>query len=131
MAVPDTRPFYLNLIKIRLPIPGVVSIFHRISGVLMFLAIPLGIYVLDMSLKGEQGFQQASELLSHSVSQLILLALTWSIVHHFFAGIRFLLIDFDIGLEKGQSIKTAWLVILAEIITLCLIALFIFGGNGS
>ena len=131
MAAPDTRPFYLNLIKIRLPIPGVVSIFHRISGVLMFLAIPIAIYILDLSLQGEQGFLQASELLSHPLSQLILLVLTWSIIHHLFAGIRFLFIDFDIGVEKEQSIKTAWLVIFAEIITLLLIALFMFVGGGS
>ncbi len=129
MAVPDTRPFYLNLIKIRLPIPGVVSIFHRISGILMFLAIPFGVYILDLSLQGESGFLQASDLLSHPLSQLILLALIWSIVHHLFAGIRFLLIDFDIGLEKGQSVKTAWLVIVAEVITLLLITLFIYVGG--
>jgi succinate dehydrogenase / fumarate reductase, cytochrome b subunit len=126
MAVPDTRPFYLNLIKIRLPVPGVVSIFHRISGILMFLAIPLGVYILDLSLQNEQGFQQASELLSHPFSQLILLALIWSVIHHFFAGIRFLLIDFDIGLEKDESIKTAWLVIFAEVITLILVVLGVY-----
>jgi len=92
----------------------------------MFLAIPLGVYILDLSLQGEQGFIQASELLSHPLSQLILLALIWSIIHHFYAGIRFLLIDFDIGLEKEASIKTAWMVIAAEIITLSLVILGVY-----
>ena len=63
MAVSDTRPFYLNLIKIRLPIAGVLSIFHRISGVFMFLAMPFLVYMLDLSLKGESGFSQAAEYL--------------------------------------------------------------------
>ena len=123
MTVQDTRPFFLNLLKIRLPIPGIVSIFHRISGMFLFLAIPCFVYLLDLSLQGEQGFHQATDLLSMPVVKLILLILTWSLVHHFFAGIRFLLTDFDIGLSKGQSIKTAWLVIIAEVVTLALILL--------
>jgi len=123
MTVQDTRPFFLNLLKIRLPIPGIVSIFHRISGVFLFLAIPCFVYLLDLSLQGEQGFHQATDLLSMPVVKLILLILTWSLVHHLFAGIRFLLTDFDIGLSKGQSIKTAWLVIIAEVAALALILL--------
>jgi len=123
MTVQDSRPFFLNLIKIRLPIPGIVSIFHRISGMFLFLAIPCFVYLLDLSLQGEQGFHQATDLLSMPVVKLILLILTWSLVHHLFAGIRFLLTDFDIGLSKGQSIKTAWLVIIAEVVTLALILL--------
>lgn len=121
MAVRDTRPFFLNLIKIRLPIPGIVSILHRISGLLMFLAIPGSVVVLDISLQGQQGFQRASEILSHPISQLILLVLLWSLIHHLYAGIRFLFTDFDIGLEKQQSITTARLVIAAEVITMALI----------
>jgi len=123
MAVQDTRPFFLNLLKIRLPIPGIVSIFHRVSGILLFLAIPIFVYMLDLSLQGKQGFQQAAEILTHPLARLFLLALIWSLLHHLFAGIRFLLTDFDIGLSKAQSSKTAWLVIAAEIIALGLVLL--------
>ena len=123
MTVQDTRPFFLNLLKIRLPIPGIVSIFHRISGVFLFLAIPCFVYLLDLSLQGAQGFRQAADLISTPVAKLIVLILVWSLVHHLFAGIRFLLTDFDIGLSKEQSIKTAWLVIATEIVTLVLILL--------
>lgn len=123
MAAPDTRPFFLNLLKIRLPIPGIVSIFHRVSGIVLFLAIPVFVYMLDLSLQGQQGFQQAAEYLTHPLSKLILLGLTWSLIHHLFAGIRFLLTDFDIGLSKEQSSKTAWLVMIAEIVVMVLILL--------
>jgi len=123
MAVQDTRPFFLNLLKIRLPIPGIVSIFHRVSGIVLFLAIPVFVYILDLSLQGKQGFQQAAEYLTHPLARLALLGLIWSLVHHLFAGIRFLLTDFDIGLSKTQSRKTAWLVIVAEIIAMVLILL--------
>ena len=122
MAVSDTRPFYLNLIKIRLPVAGMLSIFHRISGVLMFIAMPLLVYLLDLSLQGEAGFHRVGELLSHPFSILIQLVLLWSLVHHFLAGIRFLLIDFDIGVGKQQSTNSAWLVFALELVIIALIA---------
>ncbi len=122
MAVSDTRPFYLNLIKIRLPVAGMLSIFHRISGVLMFVALPYLVYLLDISLQGEAGFNQVAELLSHPFGILIQLVLLWSLVHHFLAGIRFLFIDFDIGIGKRQSTVSAWLVFGLELIVIALIA---------
>ncbi|MFW2373943.1 MAG: succinate dehydrogenase, cytochrome b556 subunit [Gammaproteobacteria bacterium] len=122
MAVSDTRPFYLNLIKIRLPVAGMLSIFHRISGVLMFIAMPYLVYLLDLSLQGEAGFNRVAELLSHPLGILIQLILLWSLVHHFLAGIRFLLIDFDIGVGKQQSTNSAWLVFGLELIIIALIA---------
>jgi len=122
MAVSDTRPFYLNLIKIRLPVAGMLSIFHRISGVLMFVAMPYLVYLLDLSLQGEAGFNRVTELLSHPLGILIQLILLWSLVHHFLAGIRFLLIDFDIGIGKQSSTYSAWLVFGLEVIVIALIA---------
>ena len=121
MAVNDNRPFFLNLLKIRLPVPGVLSIMHRISGVFMFLAIPFLVYVFDLSLQGTAGFNEAAELLTHPVTMIVMLILLWSLIHHLFAGIRFLFIDFDIGLDKQQSTQTAWLVFALEIIILALI----------
>ncbi|MCW8956857.1 MAG: succinate dehydrogenase, cytochrome b556 subunit [Gammaproteobacteria bacterium] len=122
MAVSDTRPFYLNLIKIRLPVAGMLSIFHRISGVLMFVATPYLIYLLDLSLQGETGFNRVSELLSHPISILIQIILLWALVHHFLAGIRFLLIDFDIGIGKQSSTYSAWLVFGLELVITLAIA---------
>ena len=116
MASSDSRPFFLNLIKIRLPITGVVSIFHRVSGVVLFLAIPWSVYLLELSLTGDEGFNAVLNHLDQVFIKLVLLILTLSIVHHFFAGIRFLLTDFDIGLGKQQSKNTAWMVFILEFI---------------
>lgn len=121
MAASDPRPFYLNLIKIRLPIQGMVSIIHRVTGVLMFIAIPFFVYLLDISLQGEAGFIQAREILSSFFIQIAMLLLLWALLHHFYAGIRYLLIDFDIGVDKQGSRKTAWAVLILEIITLAAI----------
>ena len=118
MAARDTRPFFLNLLKIRLPVPGVVSIMHRISGVLMFVAIPLVIYLFELSLRDAEGFAQAADFLAQPLVRLGMLLLIWALLHHLFAGIRFLLTDFDIGLGKEQSRMTAWGVIAAEVLVM-------------
>jgi len=126
MAVSDNRPFFLNLVKIHLPVTGFVSIFHRISGLLLFLVIPFCVYLLDLSLQGTAGFNAAANLLAHPLSQLISVVLLWSIIHHFIAGLRFLLTDFDIGLEKKQATLYAWLVFAIEAIVFALLAMEIF-----
>lgn len=126
MAVSDNRPFFLNLIKIRLPVTGFVSIFHRISGLLMFLSIPFSVYLFDISLQGEAGFNQAVDVLQHPFIQLVSLVLLWSIAHHLIAGIRFLLTDFDIGLEKRQAILFAWLVFVIEAIIFVILVMGVF-----
>lgn len=125
MAVSDARPFYLNLFKIKLPIQGMVSIFHRVTGVLMFFAIPFYVYLLDISLAGESGFTQAAAVLNQPIFRLINLILLWSLIHHFLAGIRFLFIDFDIAVDKAASRKTAWSVFVLEVILMALILLVI------
>lgn len=114
----DKRPVYLNLLKIRLPLPGIISFAHRITGVLLFLAIPFAVYLLDLSVQSEQSFKQAQQLMDHPLMVILQILLLWSLAHHFFAGIRFLLIDADIGVEKSQARLSSWLVLLAEAITL-------------
>lgn len=118
MAARDTRPFFLNLLKIRLPVPGVVSIMHRVSGVFMFIAIPPVIYLFELSLRDAAGFAQAADCLAQPVVRLGVLLLIWALLHHLFAGIRFLLTDFDIGLGKEQSRITAWVVLAAEVLAM-------------
>ena len=114
----DPRPVYLNLLKIRLPLTGMVSFAHRITGVLLFLALPFAAYLLDLSIESEQSFAKAQEILNQPLMLVVQILLLWSIAHHFFAGIRFLLIDADIGVEKSQARLGAWLVLLAEAIAL-------------
>ncbi len=114
----DPRPVYLNLLKIRLPLTGMVSFAHRITGVLLFLALPFAAYLLDLSIESEQSFTKAQEILNQPLMLVVQILLLWSIAHHFFAGIRFLLIDADIGVEKSQARLGAWLVLIAEAVAL-------------
>jgi len=89
MSASDSRPFFLNLLKIRLPVTGYISILHRISGLLMFLAIPLSVYLFDLSLQSSAGFNQVVDILNYPLLQFASLVLLWSIIHHLIAGIRF------------------------------------------
>jgi succinate dehydrogenase / fumarate reductase cytochrome b subunit len=114
----NKRPVYLNLLKIRLPLTGMVSFAHRITGVILFLSLPFVVYILDLSIESEASFQHAQQILNQPLMMFVQILLLWSIAHHFFAGIRFLLIDAEIGVEKSQARFGAWLVLLAETITL-------------
>jgi len=121
------RPKYLSLpailFEIRLPVPGWVSILHRISGAwLVFPFFAWLLYLLDASLASEQGFEKIrSEYLPLLPVKLGLLVFIWAYCHHFCAGIRYLLLDLDIGIELKTARATSWIVIAAG---LALTALF-------
>lgn len=107
MAWRQGRPVYLDLRQIKMPITAIVSILHRVSGVLMFLALPWGIYLLDRSLTSPAGFAQVSAYFDHLLVKLVALLLLWSLLHHAAAGVRHLLLDFDIGIEIEAARRSA------------------------
>ena len=112
----DKRPVYLNLFKISLTLTGMVSLAHRASGVFLFIAIPFAVYLLDLSVISSEGYADVMSMLQHPLAQLTQILIVWALAHHFFAGIRFLLIDADIGVEKRQAKIGAWLVVITELI---------------
>jgi succinate dehydrogenase / fumarate reductase, cytochrome b subunit len=113
------RPKYLSLpailFEIRLPVPGLVSILHRISGAwLVFPFFAWLLYLLDASLASEQGFEKIrTEYLTLLPVKLGLLVFIWAYCHHFCAGIRYLLLDLDIGIGLKSARATSWVVIAA------------------
>lgn len=109
---------FLDLKRIHLPVMAVLSLGHRMTGVLMFLAIPFSAYLFNLSLSGPQGYAAVLSLLQQSGVRVLLILLLWSLAHHFFAGIRFLLIDFDIGVDLYRGRRSAWVVIAAGVLTL-------------
>lgn len=108
-------PVFLNLFRIRFPVTAILSIVHRVTGVLLFLCLPAAIYALQLSLSGPQGFEAVRELLSHFTVRLGLMVLLWALLHHFLAGIRFLLLDVDCGVTRAVARKSAWSVNLAAL----------------
>jgi len=118
----NKRPKFLNLFRIRLPVTGVNSIAHRVSGAIMFLMIPTLIYLFSLSVKNAEGFQQVVTILNSQSSKIIITILAWALGHHLMAGIRFLLTDVDVGTELSTARKTAWFVNVTAVIFFILIA---------
>lgn len=115
----DSRPVYLNLFRIHLPLAGWVSILHRLSGALLFLVFPLGVWALSVSLSSEAGFQRMLDWMAHPLNKLGVLLLIWAFVHHLLAGVRHLALDVHWGVERHQSHQTSMAVmLLAAMITL-------------
>jgi succinate dehydrogenase / fumarate reductase cytochrome b subunit len=116
------RPKHLALNEIRLPLAGFASILHRVSGAGLFLLLPLLIWLLQLSL----GSTQASTEMFAAVTgnwlvKLILLGLLWAFLHHFCMGIRILLIDIHVGVEKQQAHNSA---VAVMVVSLALTAIF-------
>ena len=110
------RPVYLNLLRIRLPLPGIVSILHRISGAGLFLVgIPLLLLGLQRSLGSPEEFAQLRSALAHPLVKLVLFALAWAYLHHFCAGIRFLLLDVHRGIELAPARRSSLVVLIVSL----------------
>jgi len=109
------RPFYLNLIRIRLPIGGWVSILHRATGVLLSLAAPLLIYALTLSLRSPEDFESVRAFLAGGPGWLIMLGLIWATLHHLLAGLRHLGFDIGRGESRPAARRSAWAVLIVAI----------------
>jgi succinate dehydrogenase / fumarate reductase cytochrome b subunit len=115
-AVKKKRPVYLDLVRIRLPLPGFVSILHRISGLLLFVFAFWLLALLDRSLGSPEGYAQIRETVAHPIAKLVLFGLAWAFLHHFCAGIRYLLIDMHIGVDLASARATSWAVFAVSIV---------------
>ena len=104
---------FLNLAQIRFPIGAIASIAHRVSGVLLFIALPVLAALLDASLRSEAGFASVRGLLSSPLALVVSGVLAWALVHHVLAGIRHLLMDVGIGGALERARASARLVLLA------------------
>jgi len=109
----ERRPVFLNLFRIRLPVAGLMSIGHRVTGVIMVLAIPALIFLLDVSVSSPDGFAAISKMVSGLPFKIALFLAMWALAHHFLAGIRYLLLDVDVGVEKPLYRHTALAVLVA------------------
>lgn len=109
------RPKNLDLTTIRLPLAGKVSILHRISAAGLFLFFPLLLWLFSASLSSAESFAAFKAVSSSLLAKVVLGGLIWAFVHHFCAGIRFLLLDLHVGIEKEASHKSAVMVLAVSI----------------
>ena len=110
------RPKHLALHLIKLPLPGFVSILHRISGLLLFIALPLLLLMLQYSLRSIETYTQLLAVLAHPLVKLMLLGLLWAFLHHFCAGLRYLAIDLDYGMKLAQARASSKMVLAVSLV---------------
>ncbi|NOZ10947.1 MAG: succinate dehydrogenase, cytochrome b556 subunit [Gammaproteobacteria bacterium] len=113
------RPIFLNLLQIRLPVGGVLSIAHRVTGVLLSLAIPATLYLFELSLSSEQGYQTVMDPIGSPLGQFVVFVLFAILIQHLLSGLRHLLLDLNIGESRDTARRSAWLVFI--VVGLCVL----------
>jgi len=115
------RPVNLNLLTIKFPLPAIVSILHRASGVFVFLLIPLLLWMLALSLGSPSQFDDLQNTLTSAGMKFLLWLFLSALLYHLVAGIRHLLMDVGVGesLMGGRisAIVTMICAILLAVLT--------------
>jgi succinate dehydrogenase / fumarate reductase cytochrome b subunit len=112
----NQRPKYLNLRKIRLPLPGLVSILHRISGFGLFLFLPLLLWLLHSSLASPESYVHYRDAIAHPLVKILLIGLLWAFLHHLCAGLRFLALDVHLGTDLPAARNSSRAVLIVGIL---------------
>ena len=110
------RPLWYNLSPLNLPLPGLVSILHRISGAALFLLLLWLLYLLDQSLASAERFEALRQTLSQPLVKLVLLGLLWAFLHHLCAGVRYLFLDVHKGIDLATARATSVAVLAVSLV---------------
>ena len=110
------RPVNLALTTLRFPPMAMVSIGHRISGILLFIFLPFLIYLLHESLISADSFAATHVLLGHPGVRCLLWVIGAATLFHLVAGIRHLLMDFGFGESLNAGRKSAYAVFILSAI---------------
>jgi succinate dehydrogenase / fumarate reductase, cytochrome b subunit len=135
------RPVYRNIhvtdiVSYRLPPAGIVSILHRISGVVMFLLLPFIIWMFDTSVTSEISYDQFTSVFTAGCAdgaipgwffKLIALGLIWAYLHHFIAGVRHLIMDFTHSVSKEQGHNSAVATLVLSVALTVVLGAKLFG----
>lgn len=115
IAVKKKRPIWFNLNLLNLPLAARVSILHRVSGALLFVLVFWLLYLLDGSLASPERYGDVRQIVAHPLAKLVLLAVLWAFLHHFFAGIRYLLLDLHVGIQREKAKSTSVAVFVVSL----------------
>lgn len=115
MAIKKKRPKNLDIMTIRLPLPGILSILHRISGAVIFLLLPVLLWLFQSSLTSPETFASFKSVVGNPLVKIVLLGLIWLYMHHFCAGIRYLLLDLHKGVDLASARLSSKIVFVVSI----------------
>ena len=110
--VKDTRPVNLDLTTVKFPLPAITSILHRISGVSLFFSIGVMLYLMQLSLESEAGFEQVLELLRATPVKLMVWLILAGLLYHLIAGIKHLLMDWGLGESREGALRGAQVTLI-------------------
>lgn len=139
VKTPGSRPVYRNIhisqiVTYRLPVAGVVSILHRVSGALMFLLLPFVIWLFDNSLSSEISYERFTSAFGAGIGflpggfiKLVALALIWAYLHHLIAGLRHLWMDATHAVTKEFSRSSALVTMVSSVLLTLLLGAKLFG----
>lgn len=102
-----SRPRFLNLLLMRYPVGAIASIGHRVSGLLLIIALPALVAGLEWSLRSEADYGQLREMLRTPWARGVFVLLIWALAHHVAAGVRHLLMDAGIGARLPRARASA------------------------
>lgn len=120
------RPINLDLSSLKFPPMAIASILHRISGILLFLLMPVMLYILSQSLQSQDSFIQINTLLAGAFYKFVLWAFSVSLAYHVLAGIRHLIMDMGLGEHLSTARRTAVLVIVLAGICAILLGIWLW-----
>ncbi len=127
MSTTNKRPLKnLYLPGIQLPVGGVVSILHRLSGILWVVSLPLMLWFLQQSLTDDSSYQRVSALFATLPIRLLSLILVMIVTHHLVAGVRHLLQDVEIGVTREGGSRGAWIVMLTVAVASSVAGVWLF-----
>ncbi|WP_067016277.1 succinate dehydrogenase, cytochrome b556 subunit [Marinomonas spartinae] len=115
------RPVNLDISTISMPVTAIVSIIHRVTGIILFIGLIFLLYAFDVSLESQQGFDQVVNMLqTNFLAKFVIWGVVSALMYHFVAGIKHLFMDlghFE-ELESGRNAAVANIVIAAVLIVL-------------
>lgn len=110
----------------RLPLTAWASITHRASGVFLFAAMAILLWLLDGSLKSAESFAQVREMLSSPLAKLVLWAIVAGLIYHSAAGVKHLIADMGIGESLEGGLRGARIVIGVSVVLILLAGFWIW-----
>ncbi len=112
----DTRPINIDLTSIRFPLTALLSITHRITGVIIFVGVAILLYLLEMSLESEAGFSKAQELIGTPFAKFVIWGIVAGLLYHIVAGTKHLLMDLGFGETLSGAAISARITLIVSVL---------------
>ncbi len=122
----DHRPKNLDLATIQMPITAITSILHRITGVMLFVAVGFLVWALSLSLESRQGFDQTVAVMTHPLAKLITWGILSLVIYHLFAGIKHLIMDAGFAETKEGGPLAARITLVLTVVVIVLMGIWVW-----